>query len=152
MKKTSKKEKPPKESFMDGRFQTLYLSCGMSIGMSIGLALGATVLPNISTGMCMGMAIGMSLGIALGSKKDKEIAAQAQVIADILEDDFGCEGVPDDAEVMVTLVLINIDGMENRFRLPDKMANDLNLRVGDRIYIDEKTGKIEKFRRRPDHE
>lgn len=66
-----------------------------------------------------------------------------ETILDILEDDFGCEGVPDDAEVMVKLVLRDENGVESVLPMADKTALEMNLQVGDRIYVTP-DGDIEK--------
>lgn len=149
MKKNDKKKdetKEKSESFLDNKYQTLYMFLGMCFGLSIGMALGSAVFDKSSVGMCIGMSVGMCLGIGIGASTDRKIAAQAMTIRDILEEDFGCEGVPDDAQVCVTLVLVDASGNESRRTIPDRIAVEHDLKVGDRIYFNP-DGKIEKYKR-----
>lgn len=143
-----KKDKQPSknESFLDNKYQMLCISIGCSLGMCIGVCLGKPVFDSLPIGLCLGMSVGMGLGVGIGACIDRRIAEQALYITDILEDDFGCEGVPDDAEVCVTLILADAAGSETRRRIPDRLAAERNLQVGDRIYF-AKNGNIEKFRR-----
>ena len=154
MKKENKKKDEPKEkseSFLDNKYQMLYMCLGMCFGMSIGMAVGSAVFDNLSVGMCMGMSLGMAIGIGIGASVDRKIAEQALCITDILEEDFGCEGVPDDAEVTVTLVLVDVSGNESRRKIPDRLAAERDLQIGDRIYFNE-NGSIEKYKRSENNE
>lgn len=149
MKKENKKNdetKEKSESFLDNKYQMLYMYLGMCFGLSIGMALGSTLFDKSSIGMCIGMSVGMCLGIGIGASVDRKIAAQAVTIRDILEEDFGCEGVPDDTEVCVTLVLVDTSGNESRRTVSDRLAVEHDLKVGDRIYFNP-DGKIEKYKR-----
>lgn len=144
--KNKSKKKIRLESFLDNKYQSLYMSLGLSLGLCLGMAFGLLVMDNLSVGMCMGMAIGMGCGISVGAARDRRIAEQAQVIVEIIEEDFGCEGVPEDAEVTVTLVLLDVGGTQSHHKIPDRLAIEKDLRVGDRIYIFP-DGTIEKYKR-----
>lgn len=58
------------------------------------------------------------------------------VIKRILEDDFGCEGLPENAEPMITVVLEDSDGNTKRIRMSDSLAYERGLDEGDIVLID----------------
>lgn len=61
----------------------------------------------------------------------------------IVEDDFGCEGIPDGQEPQVTLILADGEGKLRRFRMADALAYQLELTEGCRVQIDSE-GSIER--------
>lgn len=55
----------------------------------------------------------------------------------IVEDDFGCEGLPEGEELQVTLVLQDADGRLRRLRMPDSQAYALGLNEGGCLSLDD---------------
>lgn len=64
------------------------------------------------------------------------------IVKRIVEDDYGCEGVPEDQEKMVTLLLADQEGKLRRHRMPDAEAYELELQEGTPIRLSD-TGDIE---------
>ena len=113
------------------KYASIYMPIGMSLGLCIGMCLGRFVYDNTSLGMCMGIAIGMMLGMAYGASLDKK----ALTVTEIIEDDFGCEGVPEDAEAMVTVVVTDCEGKEQRIRLSDSLEYERKIEAGDTVML-----------------
>ena len=86
--------KKPEDKKATGKYASMYMSIGMCIGIGIGMCLGNAIFDNLAIGMSFGVGVGLSLGCAYGASLDKK----ALNIVEIIEDDFGCEGVPEDAE------------------------------------------------------
>lgn len=131
MKKESK-NKAEKNKKAIGKFTSIYMPIGMCIGIGLGTCLGGLIFDNIPVGMCFGIAIGLLLGYTYGASLDKK----ALNVVEIIEDDFGCEGVPEDAEAMVTVVVTDAEGKEQRIAMADKLCYDRNIEVGDSVMLD----------------
>lgn len=58
-------------------------------------------------------------------------------VLEIIEDDFGCEGLPDGEERMVTLVLRAPDGAVVQRRMADRLAYELDIREGSTADLEE---------------
>ena len=58
-------------------------------------------------------------------------------IISIIEDDYGCEGIPDDEELMCSVMLRGDDGSEIRIRRPDSFLTANKLNVGDTMEVDD---------------
>mgnify|MGYP004497345171 FL=1 len=86
-------KKKPENKKATGKYAAMYMSIGMCIGIGIGICLGNVIFDNIGIGMCFGSGIGFLLGFSYGSSLDKK----ALNVVEIMEDDFGFEGVPEDA-------------------------------------------------------
>ncbi len=56
-------------------------------------------------------------------------------ILQIIEEDYGCEGVPDGQEPMCHVLLQNEDGPECWKILPDSLLTEKKLQEGDRIEL-----------------
>lgn len=54
-------------------------------------------------------------------------------VVEIIEDDHGCEGIPEGEERMVTLVLENSQGERRQLRMPDRRAYELGIDEGSVI-------------------
>lgn len=110
-----------------------YIPIGMCLGCGIGMLFGKAVFDNISLGMCLGMSVGMGLGAILSSNLYKK----SMTVIEIIEDDFGCEGIPEDAEAMVTVVVADAKGKEQQIRMADKLCYERNIKLGDSVTFDE---------------
>lgn len=64
-------------------------------------------------------------------------------IKDITEADYGCEELPDGAQVMCRLVLETEDGMETVREVPDEKACGAHLAAGQ-IITDEQIAALQK--------
>ena len=138
------KEKPDNNKKPTGKFAEMYLSIGMCIGIGIGMCLGNAIFDNIGIGMCFGIGIGFLLGFSYGSSLDKK----ALNVVEIIEDDFGCEGVPEDAEATVTVVVTDDEGKEQRIRMADKLCYERNIEAGDSVMLD-KDGTLKQIYKMP---
>lgn len=116
---------------------------GMCLGLSVGMCLGRFVYDNTSLGMCLGIAIGMMLGMAYGASLDKK----ALTVTEIIEDDFGCEGIPEDAQAMVTVVVTCFEGREQRIRMSDSLAYERKIEAGETVMLD-KDGTLKQMERK----
>lgn len=125
------------------RYTALYMSLGMCFGMCVGAALGMGLYKNYIVGMIIGLAVGLILGLSYGSMLDKNVL----IVKDIIEDDFGCEGIPDDEEPTVTVVLTDKNGKEQQLRIADKLCYDNEIKVGDKVLI-EKDGSLIRLNRK----
>lgn len=143
MKKKTEKE-PEEKKKPTGKFASMYMPIGMCIGIGLGTCLGGLIFDNIPIGMCFGIAIGLLLGYTYGASLDKK----ALNVVEIIEDDFGCEGVPEDAEAMVTVVVTDADGKEQRIAMADKLCYDRNIEVGDSVMLD-KVGMLKQIYKMP---
>lgn len=54
-------------------------------------------------------------------------------ITDIMEEDFGCEGRPQEQEPMVTILVRDPDGHEQIFSMADRLAYARDLDLGDLV-------------------
>ena len=57
-------------------------------------------------------------------------------IIDIIEWDYGCEGVPDDEEPMCNVIVKDENGEQRTLRLSDTFLNTNKLNVGDTFLYD----------------
>lgn len=115
-----------------GKFVGIYMPIGLCLGCGIGMLFGNVLFDNISLGMCLGVSIGLCLGAVYGASLDKK----ALTVTEIIEDDFGCEGIPENAEAMVTVVATDSQGGEQRIRMADKLCYERNIEVGDSVMLD----------------
>ncbi len=116
----------------------------MCIGIGIGICLGNVIFDSIGIGMCFGIGIGFLLGFSYGSSLDKK----ALNVVEIIEDDFGCEGISDDAEAMVTVVVTDAEGKEQHIRMADKLCYERNIEKGDSVMLD-KDGTLKQIYKVP---
>ena len=126
------KNKPEKNNKATGKYASMYMSIGMCIGIGIGMLLGKIFFDSIGVGMCFGLGVGFSLGYSYGVSLDKK----SLNVVEIIEDDFGCEGVPEDAEAMVTVVVTDAEGKEQRIRMADRLCYERNIETGDSVMLD----------------
>ena len=126
------KKEPDDKKKSSGKYASMYMSIGMCIGIGLGMCLGKAVFDNISLGMCFGVALGLLPGCSYGISLDKK----ALNVVDIIEDDFGCEGIPEDAEAMVTVVVTDAEGKEQRIRMADKLCYERKIEKGDSVMLD----------------
>ena len=126
------KKEPNEKKKSTGKYASMYMSIGMCLGIAIGMCLGNLIFDNISIGMCFGVSMGFLFGYTYGASLDKK----ALNVVEIIEDDFGCEGVPEDAEAMVTVVVTDAEGKEKRIRMPDKLCYERNIEPGDSVQLD----------------
>ena len=138
------KKKPENNKKPTGKFAEMYLSIGMCIGIGIGMCLGKIIFDSLSIGMAFGVSLGFLLGYTYGASLDKK----ALNVVEIIEDDFGCEGVPEDAEAMVTVVLTDAKGEEQRIRMSDKLCYERNIESGDSVMLD-KDGTLKQIYKMP---
>ena len=108
------------------------------------MCLGNVIFDNIGIGMCFGIGIGFLLGFSYGSSLDKK----ALNVVEIIEDDFGCEGVSEDAEAMVTVVVTDAEGKEQHIRMADKLCYERNIEKGDSVMLD-KDGTLKQIYKVP---
>ena len=54
-------------------------------------------------------------------------------ILHIYEDDYGCEGIPEDGELMCSVLVRNADGEEKWLKIADKWLTDNEVTVGSVI-------------------
>lgn len=54
-------------------------------------------------------------------------------VIELIEEDHGCEGIPEGQERMVTLVLENADGVRRQLRMEDRRAYELGIDEGSFI-------------------
>lgn len=134
---------PNKKKKTSNKYASIYMPIGMCLGMSIGMCLGRFIYDNMSLGMCMGIAIGMMLGMAYGASLDKK----ALTVTEIIEDDFGCEGIPEDAQAMVTVVVTDFEGREQRIRMSDSLAYERKIEAGDTVML-AKDGTLKQMERK----
>ena len=134
---------PNKKKKTSNKYASIYMPIGMCLGMSIGMCLGRFIYDNMSLGMCMGIAIGMILGMAYGASLDKK----ALTVTEIIEDDFGCEGIPEDAQAMVTVVVTDCEGREQRIRMSDSLAYERKIEAGDTVML-AKDGTLKQMERK----
>lgn len=120
----------------DHKYQNLGMSTGMCLGLALGISLGS-LYDNLTMGMLYGMLFGMVFGMLVGRQKDKKIEETACTIKEIVEDDFGCEGIPEGVEAMVTVVLLDKEGNEKSVRVSDKLVYEKNMKAGDKVAVKE---------------
>ena len=126
------KKEPVDKKKSSGKYASMYMSIGMCIGIGLGMCWGKAVFDNISLGVCFGVALGVWPGCFYGILLDKK----ALNVVDIIEDDFGCEGIPEDAEAMVTVVVTDAEGKEQRIRMADKLCYERKIEKGDSVMLD----------------
>ena len=136
-------KEPNEKKKSSNKYASIYMPIGMCLGMSIGMCLGRFIYDNMSLGMCLGIAIGMMLGMAYGASLDKK----ALTVTEIIEDDFGCEGISEDAEVMVTVVVTDCEGQEQRIRMSDSLAYERKIEAGDTVML-AKDGTLKQMERK----
>lgn len=136
--------KKPEDKKAIGKYASMYMPIGMCIGIGIGMCLGNAIFDNLAIGMSFGVGVGLSLGCAYGASLDKK----ALNVVEIMEDDFGCEGVPEDAEATVTVVVADAEGKEQRIRMADKLCYERNIEVGDSVMLD-KDGTLKQIYKIP---
>lgn len=139
------KKEPDDKKKSSGKYASMYMSIGMCIGIGLGMCLGKAFFDNISLGMCFGVGLGLLLGYSYGASLDKK----ALNVVDIIEDDFGCEGVPEDAEAMVTVVVTDAEGKEQRIRMADKLCYERKIEKGDSVMLD-KDGTLKQIYKVPE--
>lgn len=137
-------KKKPENKKATGKYASMYTSIGMCIGIGIGMCLGNFIFDNLAIGMCFGSGVGLSLGYAYGASLDKK----ALNVVEIIEDDFGCEGVSEDAEAMVTVVVTDAEGKEQHIRMADKLCYERNIEKGDSVVLD-KDGTLKQIYKVP---
>lgn len=57
-------------------------------------------------------------------------------ILDIIEWDYGCEGVPDGEEPMCSVLVRGEDGCEKTLKLSDSYLSEKSLNIGDTFETD----------------
>ncbi len=65
----------------------------------------------------------------------EEHAVKHYTVKRVVEDDFGCEGLPDGEELQVTLLLLNAEGAPRRLRMADAQAQALGICEGTRLAV-----------------
>ena len=138
------KKKPDNNKKPTGKFAGMYLSIGMCIGIGIGMCMGQLLFDSLSVGMAFGVSLGFLLGYTYGASLDKK----ALNVVEIIEDDFGCEGVPEDAEAMVTVVLTDAKGEKHSIRMSDKLCYERSIESGDSVMLD-KDGTLKQIYKMP---
>ena len=58
-------------------------------------------------------------------------------ITDIYEEDYGCEGIPEDGELMCIVALRDENGIEKHVRLSDSFITENSLKKGGYILLEE---------------
>lgn len=58
-------------------------------------------------------------------------------ILKIYEDDYGCEGIPDNEELMCTVALRGENGTEKHIRLSDSFITENSLKIGGYLLLKE---------------
>ena len=58
-------------------------------------------------------------------------------IIDIYEEDYGCEGIPEDGELMCIVALKGENGIEKHVRLSDNFITDNSLKKGGFVLLEE---------------
>ena len=53
----------------------------------------------------------------------------------IMEDDFGCEELPEGAEIQVLVLLCDAEGNEQTVRMSDRLAQERDLKPGDPVFF-----------------
>lgn len=137
-------KKKPENKKATGKYASMYMLIGMCIGIGIGICLGNVIFDSIGIGMCFSIGIGFLLGFSYGSSLDKK----ALNVVEIIEDDFGCEGVSEDAEAMVTVVVTDAEGKEQHIRMADKLCYERNIEKGDSVMLD-KDGTLKQIYKVP---
>lgn len=67
---------------------------------------------------------------------EEEVDQTVYTVKRIVEDDFGCEGLPEGEVLQVTLLLTDCEGKLRRVRMADKLAWDRDLHEGDQVCLD----------------
>lgn len=63
-------------------------------------------------------------------------------VTEIIEPDFGCEGLPDGAEPMCEVILENNSGEKNSVMIPDRVLYEKNITEG--MMVSYENGCIER--------
>ena len=108
------------------------------------MCMGQLLFDSLSVGMAFGVSLGFLLGYTYGASLDKK----ALNVVEIIEDDFGCEGVPEDAEAMVTVVLTDAKGEKHSIRMSDKLCYERSIESGDSVMLD-KDGTLKQIYKMP---
>lgn len=138
------KKKSEKNNKVTGKYASMYMSIGMCIGIGIGMLIGKIIFDSIGIGMCFGVSVGFLLGFSYGSALDKKSLR----VVEIIEDDFGCEGISEDAEAMVTVVVTDADGKQQRIRMADRLCYERNIETDDSVMLD-KDGTLKQIYKIP---
>lgn len=67
----------------------------------------------------------------------EEIMNKIYSVVDIIEDDFGCEGIPEEAEAFVTVIIADESGQNQSIRMPDEIAYERDIVCGARVNVDD---------------
>ena len=59
------------------------------------------------------------------------------IVEDVIEEEYGCEGIPDGEEAMVTVLLRGENGDQTAVRMPDRLAYERKLGPEDTVMLDE---------------
>ena len=66
----------------------------------------------------------------------RRIAMKFEILK-IYEDDYGCEGIPDNEELMCTVALRGENGIEKNIRLSDSFITENLLKTGSYLLLEE---------------
>ena len=58
-------------------------------------------------------------------------------IIEITEDDYGCEGIPENEELMCTVLLRGENGSEKQIRLADSFLSENDIKRGSHLFMEE---------------
>ena len=58
-------------------------------------------------------------------------------ILEIIEDDYGCEGIPENEELMCSVLLRGENGTEKQIRLTDSFLNENGIKPGSHLFMEE---------------
>ncbi|MBR6967775.1 MAG: hypothetical protein IKH78_04495 [Ruminococcus sp.] len=58
-------------------------------------------------------------------------------IIGITEDDYGCEGIPENEELMCTVLLRGENGSEKQIRLADSFLSENGIEKGSHLFMEE---------------
>ncbi len=70
----------------------------------------------------------------LKSKLEKRLSQYYRVLK-IYEEDYGCEGIPEDSELMCSVLLSSNKGVNEWKKIPDKWLNENNVKTGSFILL-----------------
>lgn len=72
----------------------------------------------------------------LKAELEKKLSAEYTVLK-IFDDDYGCEGVPDDEEPMCSVLVTDGNGSEKWLKYPDSFLTENDIKIGSKIRITE---------------
>ena len=70
-----------------------------------------------------------------GLMEEDEDVREGFIVKRIVEDDFGCEGLPEGEELQVTILLIDDEGQLRRVRMADSLAYARGIQEGCRVTL-----------------